>query len=221
MQISEISAQGELWISLYEAFDSAILCVPRPQAFHKISLLAAWILILGKGKFRLVAKKNVRKIWSTETSGPSGSNPEFVLPQLRPRHADHSRVSPVLECERPWRGYPMTTALLSLATKSFMMLHGTFEQVSTRLMCSRNGPLEREFLRRSRKDRKAKKSHAFAVSEMLQHVAADLADLADLSCMEFSTTSVLGEPRGLVQQENGRVRKDGLSNANSVRAFTQ
>lgn len=145
MQISEISAQGELWISLYEAFDSAILCVPRPQAFHKISLLAAWILILGKGKFRLVAKKNVRKIWSTETSGPSGSNPEFVLPQLRPRHADHSRVSPVLECERPWRGYPMTTALLSLATKSFMMLHGTFEQVSTRLMCSRMARLSASF----------------------------------------------------------------------------
>ena len=61
MQISEISAQGELWISLYEAFDSAILCVPRPQAFHKISLLAAWILILGKGKFRLVARKKRQK----------------------------------------------------------------------------------------------------------------------------------------------------------------
>ena len=52
---------------------------------------------------------------------------------------------------------------------------------------------------------------------MLQHVAADLADLADLSYMEFSYM----EPRGLVQQENGRVREDGLSNANSVRAFTQ
>lgn len=120
--------------------------------------LESWSL--ARASFVSWQEKNVRKIWSTEASGPSGSNPEFVLPQLRPRHADHSRVSPVLECERPWRGYPMTTALLSLATKSFMMLHGTFEQVSTRLMCSRMARLSASFCAGAVS--KAKKSHAFA-----------------------------------------------------------
>lgn len=151
MQISEISAQGELWISLYEAFDSAILCVPRPQAFHKISLLAAWILILGKGKFRLVARKKRQKDLE-HRSFRSFRFKSWICSTAAETQARRSFKS--FSSTRMWEAMARISNDHSTAFTCDEKLHDASWNVRTgvnTIDVLKNGPLEREFLRRSRK----------------------------------------------------------------------